>query len=1324
MARNRLFKSYFYIEYDGQKYLNGGTVIVPPFEATGGTDSFTIHSSKDWEISNKPEWLTLSETEGKRGSTPISLTATTNPDTSQRTGGLHVGVKYFTNVRNIDVDLTQRAVGSEYIYITFTNSLVDASTTSNTFTLDCANIDISTLGYYAAGSSEIVSCNLATSSVTIAENAAYTDKVVTLAITGTSTVGNPITGTAQFTQSKKIVTPSLGITYTGSGESAAAGNTSAFALTKNYITAITSYSVSPSTATITASGQTGLTVQFPANQTESVVQYTVSVSGTDVYGQIKTGSTTFTQAADSYTLSISPASYTAAATDASYNGFTVSSSNVSNTGLSYTGAITGATRTGNNITVNFGQNQTATARTGSVTITGKTVGGRTVSASANLTQNAAGATSLTIVYTGNTLTSQAGSTTAFTVTAQNVTITGYTVDNNATATTITGGVRIDYPANTDGSNTVTYTVTVKALDEFGRTVTDSCQVTQGADTYSFSVTPGAGTVAWDATQATFTASYSNVSNVGYYSPTSENINSCTKNGDVFTASISANQDANQKTIKLVASGNTRAGRTVYATGTTSQDALPDAGSMSVTPDGTQIGSGATSVTFNVAWTGLSAGSQVTFAVSSPITSQPAAINVGNNTTSSATVSVNVSQNTTPSTRNATLTASGIDNRSSARTDSGYYVQAAATYYPSIAWVTTAVTVPAYSGTDATIGFYYNVGYTKSDIDTNTIGVYFTGGDDSWISDDNVYTTAVRFDVGANEEGRESRTITAWISGLGLDNQVYSARCQVTQQAGPIPYLGIYRNGELVPGGYSINLPATGAMVDARFELGWGDIVPASLDFSKTGNITACTWVDAGSKDSVSLTLIANTATSVVTSYVEFTAATVYGETISATLTIIQDEYFNLRISPRGDWIGSGATNVTFTVEWVDLKPNSRISFATSSAITSLVADIFVTEGHTTSSETITLMVSQNNEATNRLARLQGTAESADGSLLLAAGYYTQAAAGTAPYTFSVSPTSLSFGAGTNLTQTITIDDPNGYNWAITNVPNWLSAPTLTGSSSTALTLTATTNTSFARKATITVSETSCGQTTTNISCTQAATMALTVTPVTESPMSWCETGATFKVEWRNLSGTITLTPSIGTVSPQTITAQGTGNENVTVNCSSFDGSGVTDNTQNRVISLSGTCGAISGCSSVEQEPAGGWNITYGGTPSGTTYIVNVHNNTGHGVRLSDLSVYGIGNECGGNLHNCNPLIYSAPAFSVLPTGSSTISAWRSSIDNIMGTNITKIYANWTFKSGAPNSVELQINPSVKLTQSGQGGSVTLSGNLAFVSSNLITLTLS
>ena len=78
------------------------------------------------------------------------------------------------------------------------------------------------------------------------------------------------------------------------------------------------------------------------------------------------------------------------------------------------------------------------------------------------------------------------------------------------------------------------------------------------------------------------------------------------------------------------------------------------------------------------------------------------------------------------------------------------------------------------------------------------------------------------------------------------------------------------------------------------------------------------------------------------------------------------------------------------------------------------------------------------------------------------------------YAFSVSPTSASFNA-TGGTATITITNPYGYSWNITNYLGWVSASPTTGNSSATVTLTATANTSeYGRSGSVYVEETTVG----------------------------------------------------------------------------------------------------------------------------------------------------------------------------------------------------------------------------------------------------------
>ena len=101
MARRRLLKSYFYIVYNGQAY--GEAVNVSPFNATGGTDTFTIVSSSPWEIDANtiPAWVTLDVTSGGKGRTDVVITVGPNTGTEEKEGTIVAGTvngRYSVNI--------------------------------------------------------------------------------------------------------------------------------------------------------------------------------------------------------------------------------------------------------------------------------------------------------------------------------------------------------------------------------------------------------------------------------------------------------------------------------------------------------------------------------------------------------------------------------------------------------------------------------------------------------------------------------------------------------------------------------------------------------------------------------------------------------------------------------------------------------------------------------------------------------------------------------------------------------------------------------------------------------------------------------------------------------------------------------------------------------------------------------------------------------------------------------------------------------------------------------------------------------------------------
>lgn len=120
--------------------------------------------------------------------------------------------------------------------------------------------------------------------------------------------------------------------------------------------------------------------------------------------------------------------------------------------------------------------------------------GKIATASTTIWQKASESASLTIEFTGSTLSSDAGTTNKFKITAQNADVTGYTVNNGASIIeSSTTTVTISYPANTEQTQK-TYTVTVKGKNHSTQAaMSDSCDVEQSA---SQKLRPNIGFTRW------------------------------------------------------------------------------------------------------------------------------------------------------------------------------------------------------------------------------------------------------------------------------------------------------------------------------------------------------------------------------------------------------------------------------------------------------------------------------------------------------------------------------------------------------------------------------------------------------------------------------------------------------------------------------------------------------------------------------------------------------------------------------------------------------------------------------------------------------------
>lgn len=174
--------------------------------------------------------------------------------------------------------------------------------------------------------------------------------------------------------------------------------------------------------------------------------------------------------------------------------------------------------------------------------------------------------SLTIRYTGSQVSALSGTTSAFSITAQNATVTGYTVNNGASITASgASSVTVSYPANQNGTQSKTYTVIVKGKDSNNNLVSGSTTFTQSADNnYTFALSPASTTVESTDTGKTFSVTATNITSVGYASSLSTGLTGGTANSTSATAKFSQNSSTSYVDKTFVITGKTETGRVVQA----------------------------------------------------------------------------------------------------------------------------------------------------------------------------------------------------------------------------------------------------------------------------------------------------------------------------------------------------------------------------------------------------------------------------------------------------------------------------------------------------------------------------------------------------------------------------------------------------------------------------------------------------------------------------------------------------------------------------------------------------------------------------------------
>lgn len=234
------------------------------------------------------------------------------------------------------VTITQEARVEPSITITITQNPVSADATSNTFIFVVSGIDdLSTIGWYQAGSSLITNCTVDgsnyTGSVTFPANTVPgSSNTVTVALSGTSIYGETVIGSASFIQNAPGYSPSISpattaVTLPAYVEGAYDGSDVSGSVVFTYVD-LSGYTVSKTSGITTATVTTGSTntVRFTIvqNETTSAIspKGTITVTGKGLGGTDVTLVITVNQEAGvspDFSLRDTPQSIAAGATSAS-----------------------------------------------------------------------------------------------------------------------------------------------------------------------------------------------------------------------------------------------------------------------------------------------------------------------------------------------------------------------------------------------------------------------------------------------------------------------------------------------------------------------------------------------------------------------------------------------------------------------------------------------------------------------------------------------------------------------------------------------------------------------------------------------------------------------------------------------------------------------------------------------------------------------------------------------------------------------------------------------------------------------------------------------
>lgn len=928
---------------------------------------------------------------------------------------------------------TQTAAQSGSITVTITTDQVAASVTTNTFSyLANSAVDPATIGWDSGTSVGITSCTVDTGACTgtcsFVANTSYTADTLTLALSGTTLLSEDVSGSTSFEHLRVEVTPELSIS---GGNVGATSGTIRCNVTSSYVDTIDGYSVNGTGASLGTTGQSYADVNYGDNQSASQRTFDIIVSGTDVYGELITAST-------------------------------------------------------------------------------------------SITQSAAGALTFLISYSGTgNVSAASGETSAFTVSVQNATVTGFTVSGgsgseHATAHQGNTGVTIEYPANQDPTNTVTYTVTMAGYDEFNNPITTSTTFTQNADSTTFSI--GAPNVQANATSNTISVTQTNVSDIGFDASNSDNrIVGATGN----TIEIPMNSGP-QTDYAVYYTGTSVGGRTVSATTTFTQ--YTSRGSFQFQSDTTAEATATSKqVTFTYAYL---SGNQVAIQRTSNNvwfdanhTQASTTVNVTpNHASTNGQLTVYFENNTGSSSKEMTIKSTSVvgEGGKSIADDTLKITQnSAAATSLSITYDGTNVSAASGTTNDFTISAN-NVTVTGYTVD-NGASVIASG------------VSSVTIEYPANSSGA-TKEYKVWVRGKNneFSTEVVSEPCTITQQASRSEFK--FENDK------SVGAADTNVTVNFSYKYLSDSTISmtvsggAYFDANKTQTTTTVNVTSGASSGNGSVSIYFNTNTGSGSRTFTVSASTVHGEAGEALpnddikITQPAESGVYITVTPVTQNLSWDSTSAEFHIEWAGLK-SSGLTITTDASGGPSPASM---SGGSDSGNT-TITFSKNDTYSSITHTIYVSAESQAGASVTANGSVTQPAAPVSDLSVSAvtTPSPVSSGATSVQFRVTWVDVYETISLSANTGTLSTSAITASGSGNQIITITMGANSGDKR--TITLSALTTG--TTDEEITKEASIVqkgpdgeITVTPAS-GEMSYQASSVTFSVAWSNLKSNSTISLS-------------------------------------------------------------------------------------------------------------------------------------------------------------------------------------------------------